>query len=85
MDQEGSGLVEEFVEVKNPGDKVEGPPQDPPRLPTKPLAAIGNWDEHYIGLDELCARYGYRSDYLLSVGVTTQFVAYQQKLHGKNE
>ena len=38
-----------------------------------------------VGLDELCARYGYRSDYLLRVGVTTQYVAYQQKLHGKNE
>ena len=56
-----------------------------PSLPTKPLAQIGTWDEHLIGLDELCARFGYRQDYLLGVGVTTQYVAYQQKLHGKNE
>ena len=27
--------------------------------------------EHIIGIEELCARYGYRADYLMRVGVTT--------------
>jgi len=42
-------------------------------------------DEHLIGIDALCDRLGYRSEYFLKVGVTLSHVKYAQEREGRNE
>lgn len=46
---------------------------------------IVNWDEHRININELCARLGYRPDYLLHVGLTNAYAKKMQDIFGKNE
>ena len=43
---------------------------------SKRIKEILLWDEHKIGIEELCARYGYRSEYLIKIGVTNAYVKY---------
>jgi hypothetical protein len=49
------------------------------------LKKILEWDEHKIGIEAICSRLGYRSDYLLNYGITNAHVTYRQKQFGKNE
>ena len=68
------GIVEEQMNVQQIMNGSRAKDQEPyfkPKLATKQLAEIDTWDEHIIGIEELCARYGYRADYLMRVGVTT--------------
>lgn len=52
---------------------------------TAAMKQLATWDEHTLGTDLLCDRYGYQSEYFLRVGVTNSYVKYWQNMHGKNE
>lgn len=52
---------------------------------SKQLEQISLWDDHKIGIDNLCKRFGFRSDYFLKVGMTLEYVDFYHKTFGKNE
>ena len=52
---------------------------------TPQMKKVMEMDEHKIGMDAICDRLGYRSDYFMLVGVTLGHVEYAQKKYGKNE
>ena len=55
-----------------------------PKL-TKNMLKIMEMDEHKLDINGICDRFGYRSEYFLTVGVTLGHVEYAQKQLGKNE
>ena len=46
---------------------------------------IWKWDEHLISTEELCNRFGFKSEYYFKNGLTNAYVKIQQSKLGKNE
>jgi hypothetical protein len=58
---------------------------DMPKNLSSQMQKIWKWDEHRIGTEALCERFGYKSEYYFKAGLTNAFVKIQQSKQGKNE
>ena len=74
--QEGEGPIEDSIAGQICAPQTSAKVDPILSFYSKKIKEILTWDEHKIGLEELCARFGYRSEYLINVGVTNAYVKY---------